>query len=152
MGWCTVFWSRSWYRKAVLTKCLYIPRMHNTMKQMTIKWLCLDNFALSIVDQRGCHFLDVLWFILVFFKGSNSQYFSIDSVYGVSNHTPHDWLLNRLFRRRSKKTSKLSVTGLCEGNSPVTGEFPAQRTSNAKNVSIWWRHHVMPNLWDEGKA
>ena len=25
------------------------------------------------------------------------------------------------------KTSKLHVTGLCEGNSPVTGEFPAQR-------------------------
>ena len=41
----------------------------------------------------------------------------------------------------SKKTSKLRVTGLCEGNSPVTGEFPAQRASNAKNVSIWWRHH-----------
>ena len=46
-----------------------------------------------------------------------------------------------LFRRRSKKTSKLRVTGLCEGNSPVTGEFPAQRASNAENVSIWWRHH-----------
>ena len=31
----------------------------------------------------------------------------------VSNHQPHDCLLNRLFRRRSKKTSKLRVTGLC---------------------------------------
>ena len=31
----------------------------------------------------------------------------------VSNHLPHDYLLNRLFRRRWKKTSKLSVTGLC---------------------------------------
>ena len=37
---------------------------------------------------------------------------------GVSNHQPHDCLLNRLFRRRSKKTSKLRVTGLCAGNSP----------------------------------
>ena len=37
---------------------------------------------------------------------------------GVSNHQPHGCLLNRLFRRRSKKTSKLRVTGLCEGNSP----------------------------------
>ena len=46
-------------------------------------------------------------------------------------------------RRRSKKTSKLRVTGLCVGNSPVTGEFPAQRASNAENVSIWWRHHVL---------
>ena len=33
----------------------------------------------------------------------------------VSNHQPHDCLLNRLFRRRSKKTSKLRVTGLCAG-------------------------------------
>ena len=44
-------------------------------------------------------------------------------------------------RRRSKKTSKLRVTGLCARNSPVTGEFPAKTASNAKNVSIWWRHH-----------
>ena len=59
----------------------------------------------------------------------------------VSNHQPHDCLLNRLFRRRSKKISTLRVTGLCAGNSPATGEFPAQMTSNAENVSIWWRHH-----------
>ena len=38
----------------------------------------------------------------------------------VSNHQPHDCLLNRLFWRRSKKTSKLRVTGLCVGNSPGT--------------------------------
>ena len=37
-----------------------------------------------------------------------------------------------LFTRRSKKASKLRVTGLCVGNSPVTGEFPAHRASNAK--------------------
>ena len=59
----------------------------------------------------------------------------------VSNHQPHDCLLNRLFRRRSKKTSKLRVTGLCAGNSPGTGEFPAHMASYAENVSIWWRHH-----------
>ena len=33
---------------------------------------------------------------------------------GTSNHQPHDCLLNRLFRRWSKKTSKLHVTGPCE--------------------------------------
>ena len=37
---------------------------------------------------------------------------------GVSNHQPYHCLLNRLFRRKSKKTSKLRVTGLCVGNSP----------------------------------
>ena len=38
---------------------------------------------------------------------------------------------------------KIRVTGLCVGNSPETGEFPAQMTSNAENVSIWSRHHVL---------
>ena len=74
----------------------------------------------------------------------------------VSNHQPHDCLLNRLFRRRSKKTSKLHITGLCAGNSPETGEFPAQMASNAENVSIWWHHHewfVYPvNCWHSADA
>ena len=48
----------------------------------------------------------------------------------VSNHKPHHCLLNRLFGRRSKKTSKLRVTGLRVGN------FPAQMASNAENVSV----------------
>ena len=61
----------------------------------------------------------------------------------VSNHQPHDCLLNHLFGRRSRKISKLRVTGLCVGNSPGTDEFPAQMASNAENVSIWWRHHVI---------
>ena len=59
---------------------------------------------------------------------------------------------NHLFGRRWKKTSKLRVTGLYEGNSPVTDEFPAQRVSNAENVSIWWRHHirsVMKWTWEQ---
>ena len=64
---------------------------------------------------------------------------------GVSNHQPHGCLLNRLFRRKSKKTSKLRVTGLCAGNSPGTGEYPAQMASYAENVSIWWRHHALPS-------
>ena len=40
-----------------------------------------------------------------------------------------------------RKHWKLHVTGLCEGNSRVTGEFPAQRASSMENVSIWWCHH-----------
>ena len=62
--------------------------------------------------------------------------------YGVSNHQRLECLLNRLFRRESKKTSKVRVTGLCEGNSPVTCEFRPQRTSNGENASFWWRHHA----------
>ena len=59
---------------------------------------------------------------------------------GVSNYRRLDCLLERLFRRRSKKTSKLRVTGLCEDNSTRTGEFPSQMANNAENVFIWWRN------------
>ena len=55
-------------------------------------------------------------------------------------------LFNRLFRRISKKTSKLRFTGLMGENSPVTAGFPSQRASNAENISIWWRHHDMKAL------
>ena len=51
---------------------------------------------------------------------------------GISN-------LNCLFRCRSKKISKLRNTVLCAGNSPVTGEFPAQMASNAEN----WIDHSL---------
>ena len=57
----------------------------------------------------------------------------------VSNHQPCNFLLKRLFRRRSKKTSKLRVTGLCAGNSTgarldartYTFAHPIWRTINA---------------------
>ena len=64
----------------------------------------------------------------------------------ISNHRHLDCLLHCFFRHRSNKTSKFRVTGLCEGNSPGTGEFTAQRASNAENVSIWWHHHDVPLL------
>ena len=55
---------------------------------------------------------------------------------GISNHQPNACLLNRLLRHRSKKTSKFYVTSLSEGNSAMTGEFPAYRASNAENVDF----------------
>ena len=69
---------------------------------------------------------------------------------GVSNHRRLYCLLSRLFRHRSKKTSKPRVTGLCAGNSPGTDEFPAQKANNSENVSIWWRHRV--KLSDNNKT
>ena len=63
-----------------------------------------------------------------------------------SNHQSHDCLLKSLFRHRWKKTSKLCVTGLCEGNSPVAGEFPAQRASNAENFRLMMSSWVGVNL------
>ena len=61
----------------------------------------------------------------------------------VSNHRRLAGLLNRSFRRPSTKTSKLWFTGLCEENSPVTGEIPSQRASNAENDPVLWRHYEL---------
>ena len=51
---------------------------------------------------------------------------------GVSNHRRLNCVLIPLFRRISKKTPKLHITDLCEGNPSVTGGFPSQRASNAE--------------------
>ena len=93
------------------------------------KWVNLDNATHLLT-----HLMQRIQFITLRWRHNGRH--------SVSNHQPHDCLLNRLFRRRSKKTSKLCVTGLCVGNSPGTGEFPAKMASNAENVSIWWRHHA----------
>ena len=66
---------------------------------------------------------------------------------GVSNHQPQDCLLNRLFKAKIKENIR------APRHWPVTGEFPAQRASNADNVFIWWRHHgscpMGPIVWRE---
>ena len=60
----------------------------------------------------------------------------------ASQNTSLAIVSSTVYSGADKKKSKLPVTGLCEGNSPVTGEFPVRRASNAENVSIWWRHHA----------
>ena len=104
-------------------------------------WMHVHLGNLQTVHHQASHRISVRW-----------RHNGRDS---VSNYQPHDCLLNHLFRRRSKKTSKLRVTGLCAGSSPGTGEFPAQMASYAENVSSWWRHHGWENInWqhDENAA
>ena len=67
--------------------------------------------------------------------------------YGVSNHR-----ISTVYSTVCSGADQINITGLCEGNSPVTGEFPAQMASNRENVSIWWRHHELSGwhhgIWD----
>ena len=57
------------------------------------------------------HFLNaIIWFHPLPWRHNDHD--------SVSNHQPCGCLLNYLFGRRSKKTSKLRVTGLYAGNSP----------------------------------
>ena len=59
----------------------------------------------------------------------------------ASNHQRLHCLLNCWFRRRSKKTSKLSVTGLCAGNSPSPLNSPHKRPVARKFF------HLMTSSW-----
>ena len=102
---------------------------------------------MTVISQKmfECNIVDCGSFVVVYLRYMGQPLHTLrwhhNEHDGVSNHQPHDWLLNCLFRRRSKKASKLRITGLCEGNSLVTSEFPAQKARNAENVSIWWCNH-----------
>ena len=128
--------NKTWSMCVNLVKCLsYLVTVY-----IFFNFSCLvDRYTLAMSDTYLYDFiLTLLW------PDNGSD--------GVSNHQPRNCLLNHSFRRRSKKTSKLRVTGLCEGNSLGTGEFPTLMASNAENVSIWWRHHevTLPVInWDE---
>ena len=56
---------------------------------------------------------------------------------GLSNHQQLDCLINSLVRLISKKTSRLHITGLLEGNAPVTEGFPSQRTPCAEAFTVY---------------
>ena len=133
-------WPKSCWVINRMTWHVYIIIMCPTLLNIHSPW-CK---ALSVVITIGqCGFFSNLqrtWTIISMVAVITLQW-SHNERDGVSNHQPHDCSLKCLFRRRSKKISKFHVTGLCEGNSPVTGEFPAQRASNTENVSIWWCHH-----------
>ena len=110
------------------------------LQQDTLVWIFC-----TVIFKVICYIQPISWIFLFLFMNSCihpvSLHWRHNGHDSVLNHQPHDCLLNRLFRRRSKKRSKLRITGLCVGNSPETGEFPAQMASNAENISIWWRHH-----------
>ena len=60
----------------------------------------------------------------------------------VSNHQPHDWFLNRLFRRRSKETSKLRV------NWPLWGDFTGDPWIPRTNGQLRGKcFHLMTSPW-----
>ena len=107
----------------ITTKSEYINKCH--LYNFIMLWMWLkDIFTISHCRNRDYYYNDVTM-----------------SANCVSYHRRPHCLLNCCFGRRSMKASKLRVTGLCARNSPVTGEFPAQRTSNAESVPIRRRHH-----------
>ena len=119
----------------VLYLCINRQWVHR-FKSNRSDWKCLKMLCQQGSFAIGNHVcLSYSWLTWQFISNDFTLHWHLNDHDGVSNHQPHDCLLNRLFRRRSKKIPKLRVTGLCAGNSP------AQGASYTENVSIWWRHH-----------
>ena len=113
----------------------YFSKHSDKLKSFVVMTVITCATHIFIAKMRTCvHFSDKV-------VHCNSLQWRHNGPDGVSNHQPHHCLLSRLSGRRSKKTSKLRVTGLCAGNSPGTGGFPAQMTRNTENISIWWYRH-----------
>ena len=140
-GWVISPWTK-WppFWQTVFFKCIFLNENDRILTQISLKFVPespTKNDTCSTFEEILDRTLCALVMVALRWRHNHHA--------GVSNHQPHGCLFNRLFRRKSKKTSKLRVTGLCAGNSPGTGEFPAQMASYAENVSIWWRHHeILP--------
>ena len=99
---------------------------------------------LLIPHSQTSNTLQGMWLIIVCWNKVNPHYSDVITGMMASQITSLTIvLLKRLFGRRSKKTSKLRVPGLCARKSSATGEFLAQMASNVESVSIGWCHHVL---------
>ena len=103
-----------------------IRKCRQTTSYICPLWECENTMAhsLYVMTWERLHYNDVIMSTM------SSQITSLTIVCSAVNS-----------RCRSRTTSKHHVTGVCAGNTLVTGEFSPQRASNAENVSIWWRHH-----------
>ena len=103
--------------------CIDLHLLRNTL--WTLKHLLTRNVSIMVLSvdkvlNKGTSFLvcGISCMYKYVSNGDTSSRWRHNDHDGVSNHQPDGCLLNRLFRRRSKKTSKFRVTGLCVGNSP----------------------------------
>ena len=133
VGWASNLLKGAQYRYRAIYPC------NNLSRHFVLKSYCKDIYKYNAWLRLPMH-----TFVNHFGKTHlNPLQWRHKERYSVSNHRP---LLNRLFRRRSKKTSKFRVIGLREGNSPVTGEFPSHKAVETESVSIWWRHHSLKSI------
>ena len=111
-------------------------------EQQILNWLVkLDAIPLVIMW--------LTWYTLIFYRKHDFVFDIIPLQWCHHECTcmSNNWhllcFLNRSFRRRSKKISKLRVTGPCEENPLVTSGFPSQRPTYAENISVWWCQHAL---------
>ena len=115
---------------------IYIFKYFDTIWNVSLVYITFKTKPLpAVIHTRGLWIRVVMWSILQWWqKNTMPLEWRHNGHDSVSSHQPRDYLLNHLFKRRSQKTSKLRVTGLCAGNSPkwpVTRKmFPILMTSS----------------------
>ena len=123
--------NQSFFIWHVMSKSILMCNIHFIRTEMN--WVNQNNLVLQryiYIYFSMQHLLLWCWFI-------DTLQWRHNEYDGISNHRRLDCLLNHLFRRRSKKTSKPCVIGLCEGNPPTTGNSPR------KGPVTWKCFHLM---------
>ena len=88
---------------------MFLFKFQRIMSLRVQSTICQHRFRMLDAEQVPSHYLNQWWLSLF----THTLQWRHNGVKGVSNHQHHACLLNRLFRRRSKKTYKLGVTGIC---------------------------------------
>ena len=104
----------------------------------------LGHFNLFKQLSHAGYFDDIKWHKLIYYwitLGCVSLQWRDKGCDSVPNHQPRDCLLNRLFSRRSKKTSKLHVTGLCPGPVKSPHKWPVTRKMFPFDGVIMYSYH-----------
>ena len=103
-----------------------------------------QNFALPVTKgwrwEKRLHVMTPSWGTLKFVINECNHYNDVTMGSMASQITNLTIVYSSVYSGADQRKHQ-SSTGLCAGNSPGTGEFPAQMASDAENVSIWWRHH-----------
>ena len=135
--WCWLCWTESirWYQAT--TKLMWLM---NEAVQWDIVFLCSFVFTRAAILSHGnselhdlhlCRKLSWFHYSDVITSTTASQVTSLTIVYWTVYSGADQ-------KKNLSSASLVFVWGIHQW--PVT--FPAQRTSNVANVSIWWRHHV----------
>ena len=122
---------RTWYK--MIKTMAYFPHVQSVI---FVRYVRLSNISLIIIS--------------TVLKPCDSLQWRHNDHDGVSNRQSGDCLLNRLFRCISKKTSKLRVTGFCEGNSPVTGKCFHLMTSSCMDTKTPLKVMIRYHTWQFG--
>ena len=132
----------------ILTLCGWDPtvpdgfssqRANNTESFCELKYHQLGIFT-GATSTQSWSVVSTVWFTKSYIHCNRDMLLHVSHYSNVIMSEMASQIISRtsiystVYSGRSTKTSKLRVTGLCAGNLPVTGEFPAQRASNAENL------------------